>query len=373
MRRTRRSGGASSSARRRSARCATPTPRPTWQITDTFVALEPRRHPLPRPGRCARAGTRSRRSRASACSSSSRSAAARSASTCSFGVEVGDARREADLVVGADGVNSFVRRHGRVRHAVEPEGCKYVWFGTDLVFDAFTFIFRETEHGLFQVHAYPFDEQMSTFIVECAEATWRAAGLDAMSEDESRAFCEQLFADELRGRRLFSNRSLWLELPAGAQPRLASRPHRPARRRRAHRALLDRLRHEARDGGRDRARAGVRAPRLATSSARWSTTSSSASRSSSASQAAASESAGYFAPRRRATRTSSRCSSRSTCSRAAAASRTRTSRSATRTSCACSTRGSGRRASVCAAAAVRADGSLRTGRHVPATAVRASR
>jgi anthraniloyl-CoA monooxygenase len=129
-----------------------------------------------------------------------------------FGVEV-ETLPDADLVVGADGANSFVRRHADFGTKVEPEGSKYVWFGTDLVFDAFTFVFRETEHGLFNVHAYPFDEHMSTFIVECAEPTWRAAGLDAMSEDDSLAFCEQLFANDLRGRELFSNRSLWLDFP----------------------------------------------------------------------------------------------------------------------------------------------------------------
>ena len=129
-----------------------------------------------------------------------------------FGVEV-DALPEADLVVAADGANSLVRRHGDFGTRVEPEGSKYVWFGTDLVFDAFTFVFRETEHGLFNVHAYPFDEQTSTFIVECGDATWRAAGLDAMGEDESLAFCEQLFANDLRGRELFSNRSVWLDFP----------------------------------------------------------------------------------------------------------------------------------------------------------------
>jgi anthraniloyl-CoA monooxygenase len=120
---------------------------------------------------------------------------------------------EADLVVGADGANSLVRRLGDFGTKVEPEGSKYVWFGTDLVFDAFTFIFKETEHGLFNVHGYPYDERMSTFIVECPEHVWRAAGLDAMDEQESLAFCEQLFARDLRGRELFSNRSLWLDFP----------------------------------------------------------------------------------------------------------------------------------------------------------------
>ena len=135
--------------------------------------------------------------------------------TLEFGREVDSPPGDADLVVGADGVNSVVRRaRERVYGTrIEPEGCKYAWFGTDLVFDAFTFIFRETEHGLFQVHAYPFDEHMSTFIVECPEATWRRVGLDELDEDESLAFCERLFANDLRGRELFSNRSIWLDFP----------------------------------------------------------------------------------------------------------------------------------------------------------------
>ncbi len=129
-----------------------------------------------------------------------------------FGVEV-EELPEADLVVGADGANSLLRRFGDFGTKVRPEGSKYVWFGTDHVFDAFTFAFRETEHGLFNAHAYPYDERMSTFIVECPEPVWRAAGLDALDEQESLAFCEQLFANELRGRELYSNRSLWLDFP----------------------------------------------------------------------------------------------------------------------------------------------------------------
>jgi anthraniloyl-CoA monooxygenase len=119
---------------------------------------------------------------------------------------------DGDLVVAADGVNSVTRRGlaQQLGSVVEPQGCKYVWFGTDLVFDAFTFIFRETEFGLFQVHAYPFDEHTSTFIVECPESVWRRAGLDRCGEQESMAFCQRLFADELAGHRLLSNRSVWL-------------------------------------------------------------------------------------------------------------------------------------------------------------------
>ncbi|KAA2254496.1 hypothetical protein F0L68_30420 [Solihabitans fulvus] len=138
--------------------------------------------------------------------------------TLRFGVEVDDPAAlaaEADLLVAADGVNSMVRRAHEAEFGsnVTPQGCKYVWFGTDLVLDAFTFVFRQTEHGLFQVHSYPFDENTSTFIVECPEATWRRAGLDAVDERGSIGFCEALFAEDLAGHRLLSNRSTWLSFP----------------------------------------------------------------------------------------------------------------------------------------------------------------
>jgi anthraniloyl-CoA monooxygenase len=117
-----------------------------------------------------------------------------------------------DLVVAADGVNSTARRllAPHLRPSLDVHRSKFVWFGTDLPLDAFTFIFRSTEHGMFQVHAYPFDAETSTFIVECTEATWRAAGLDQAGEEESIAACQELFAPELGGHKLLSNRSLWI-------------------------------------------------------------------------------------------------------------------------------------------------------------------
>jgi anthraniloyl-CoA monooxygenase len=119
---------------------------------------------------------------------------------------------DADLIVGADGINGLVRRtyaeHFKPQLAIHPT--KYAWFGSDLPLDAFTFIFRANEHGLFQVHAYPFDARSCTFIVECPDDAWRRAGLDSASEPESIAYCEALFKPELRGCRLLSNRSLWI-------------------------------------------------------------------------------------------------------------------------------------------------------------------
>jgi anthraniloyl-CoA monooxygenase len=118
----------------------------------------------------------------------------------------------ADLVVAADGVNSIVRRSDPDLFGAREQvhRTRYVWFGTDRVFRAFTFIFRETEHGMFQVHAYPFDADRSTFVVETREDVWARAGLEGAGEDESIAFCQELFAPELDGRSLLSNRSLWV-------------------------------------------------------------------------------------------------------------------------------------------------------------------
>jgi anthraniloyl-CoA monooxygenase len=120
-----------------------------------------------------------------------------------------------DLVVAADGVNSRVRE--AYADAFQPEldwrKCKFAWFGTTKKMSAFTFVFKETEWGLFQVHAYPFEEGRGTWIVECREETWRNAGLDKLSEEESAAFCHRLFEDHLEGEQLLTNRSLWRTFP----------------------------------------------------------------------------------------------------------------------------------------------------------------
>ena len=116
-----------------------------------------------------------------------------------------------DLVVAADGVRSVLRTAlaGELLTTFSPTASKYVWFGADLALPVFTFIFNPTPHGLFQVHAYPYDAHRSTFIVECSEAAWRSAGLDTMPEAESLAFCQDLFAPYIGGHRLLSNESVW--------------------------------------------------------------------------------------------------------------------------------------------------------------------
>jgi anthraniloyl-CoA monooxygenase len=121
----------------------------------------------------------------------------------------------ADLVLAADGANSTVREHYKehFRPSVEVRPNRFVWLGTTKPFPAFTFYFKEDASGLWRVHAYQYQPDRSTFIVEATEATWRKAGLDKAEEKDTLAFCERLFSDELAGHRLLSNRSLWRSFP----------------------------------------------------------------------------------------------------------------------------------------------------------------
>jgi len=136
-----------------------------------------------------------------------------------FGVEVDagnlDAHGDWDLIIAADGVNSAIReQHADVfQPSTDWRKCKFSWLGTTLPLEAFTFIFRETPHGLFTVHAYPFERETSTWIVECREETWKAAGLDEASEADTVAFCSELFAEELDSHELLTNRSEWRTFP----------------------------------------------------------------------------------------------------------------------------------------------------------------
>ena len=119
-----------------------------------------------------------------------------------------DAYKDYDLIVGADGVNSRVREaHADVfKPDIDVRACKYIWLGTHQKFDkAFTFIFEETEHGWIWAHAYQFDADTATFIVECSEETWRKSGFDKMEGPETIAACEKIFAPYLNGNALMSN------------------------------------------------------------------------------------------------------------------------------------------------------------------------
>jgi anthraniloyl-CoA monooxygenase len=113
-----------------------------------------------------------------------------------------------DLIVAADGVNSRVR--GTFADVFKPDidvrACKYIWLGTHAKFDeAFTFVFEETGKGWIWAHAYQFDPDTATFIVECSEQTWRNFGFDRMSQEETLAACERIFARNLGGHPLMTN------------------------------------------------------------------------------------------------------------------------------------------------------------------------
>jgi len=122
-------------------------------------------------------------------------------------VEDDSAFADADLIVAADGINSRTRaRHAQVfRPDIDVRRCRFIWLGTTRPFSEFTFAFRETEHGWFQIHAYQFSAELSTVIVETREETWAAHGLDRASTADSIAFCEALFAPYLDGHPLQSN------------------------------------------------------------------------------------------------------------------------------------------------------------------------
>lgn len=128
-------------------------------------------------------------------------------------VDVDAAGAEYDLVVCADGINSA----SRARHAeafgttVQTRRNHFAWYGTTALFHPLSLIFVPTRWGTFISHCYQFSKTHSTFLVECSPETWRAAGLDTLPEDEGRALCEQIFAAELDGEPLLSNRSTWFQ------------------------------------------------------------------------------------------------------------------------------------------------------------------
>ncbi len=126
-----------------------------------------------------------------------------------------------DLIVAADGANSRIRSSdaAHFRPDVDLRPNRFVWLGSDRKLDAFTFVFEDTEHGPVWIHAYQFEAETSTVIVECAPETWAGLGFEAMEQDEAIAYCEALFAGFLQGAKLRSNAShlrgsaIWMQFP----------------------------------------------------------------------------------------------------------------------------------------------------------------
>ncbi|WP_245918632.1 FAD-dependent monooxygenase [Actinomadura mexicana] len=138
-----------------------------------------------------------------------------------FGAEVSGPEELADydLIVAADGANSRFRERlaAELRPRVDNATAKFIWFGTDYMFDGLTFVHQRGPHGVFAVHGYPISEDISTFIVETDEETWRAAELDEFdvasppgpSDEKTARYLEELFAEQIGGHRLLVNNSRW--------------------------------------------------------------------------------------------------------------------------------------------------------------------
>ncbi|MTH79975.1 bifunctional salicylyl-CoA 5-hydroxylase/oxidoreductase [Paracoccus aestuariivivens] len=136
-------------------------------------------------------------------------------------VRIADLKASHDLVVAADGLNSRVRKTyaDRFGAQIDLRRNHFVWLGTKQKFDdAFTFIFEQTEHGWIWAHAYQFDDDTATFIVECGPETYLAFGFDTLSQADSIALCERIFARHLGGHSLMTNAnhirgSAWIQFP----------------------------------------------------------------------------------------------------------------------------------------------------------------
>ena len=122
---------------------------------------------------------------------------------------------DCDFIIAADGLHSMVRYQDP--HAfgekIENLSNRFCWFGATRPFDALTQTFKQTEWGFFNAHHYRYSPQMSTFIVECDEATFHKVGFESMPEPQYRTICETIFSDTLHGANLLSNHSVWRRFP----------------------------------------------------------------------------------------------------------------------------------------------------------------
>ena len=136
---------------------------------------------------------------------------------CAFATAIDPAAQLAgyDLIVAADGAHSRLRRRyeAYLGTSLSHIGNRFIWYGTRKRFPTLTQTFVACEPGTFNAHHYPYSPCMSTFIVECDEATWVRAGFDAVGEEQARRVCEQVFSATLDGHPLVSNRSQWREFP----------------------------------------------------------------------------------------------------------------------------------------------------------------
>jgi anthraniloyl-CoA monooxygenase len=126
-----------------------------------------------------------------------------------------------DLIVAADGSNSRIRKTHNEHFGtdIDYRPNKFVWMGSTRTFDAFTFFFKETEYGIFIAHCYQYEPGRSTWVMEVQPETFKRAGLEKLSEEESARFLEKIFTEELDGHKLMTNRSMWRNFPRIANER----------------------------------------------------------------------------------------------------------------------------------------------------------
>jgi anthraniloyl-CoA monooxygenase len=122
---------------------------------------------------------------------------------------------DCDVIVGADGINSCIRETYKefFKPSLQLKTNKFTWLGSTRPLDGFTFFFKQTEHGLICAHTYQYEPRHSTWVIETSPATWAAFDFDRLDEEESARLLEKIFADELQGHKLITNRSLWRNFP----------------------------------------------------------------------------------------------------------------------------------------------------------------
>jgi anthraniloyl-CoA monooxygenase len=130
--------------------------------------------------------------------------------------DIGSALRDADLVIGSDGINSRIREtyKDHFKPSVDLRPNRFTWMGSTKPLDAFTFYFKETKFGIIIVHSYQYEPGRSTWIFETDPETFAKLGLDPLDEPGSARLMEELFAEELQGHKLIINRSMWRNFPA---------------------------------------------------------------------------------------------------------------------------------------------------------------
>lgn len=136
-----------------------------------------------------------------------------------FGTDITDLAKldieKQDLVIAGDGITSMIRTRYEKEFGTSMDwrSNRFCWLATSLPLDKFVFIFRRNEFGWWWVHAYRYEEGMTTWIVECNEETWKKSGMDKASEEETRRYMESIFKDDLKGHGLITNRSVWRAFP----------------------------------------------------------------------------------------------------------------------------------------------------------------